>query len=80
MKATQTEVDEIELCGSCVACRGPLIYVVEMARDGGAPFLEPKESHAVQHGHGYLCASCAGHVAVLFERLREDRRKLEGAR
>lgn len=69
----------IEVGGTCVGCRAPMIYLVE-ASDNGDPDVEPKESRAVQHAHGHLCASCAGHVAVLFERLREDRRRLEAGR
>jgi len=68
---------EIELRSRCIGCHAPMIYIVEVT--SGAPFSEPKESHAVSHGHGHLCASCAGHVAILLERLREDRR-LEGKR
>jgi hypothetical protein len=74
--ATATEV-EIE--GTCVGCRAPMTYVGETGGDG-APFFEPKESHAVSHAHGHLCASCAGHVAALLERLRQDRDRTKGVR
>ena len=70
---------DVEIVSACVGCCAPMTYVGE--NDGvGAPFFEPKESRAVSHGSGHLCASCAGHVAVLFGRLREDRRRLEGPR
>lgn len=69
----------VEIESTCVGCHASMIYVCET--DGvGDPMIEPKESRAVLHAHGHLCASCAGHVAVLFERLREDRRCLEGER
>jgi hypothetical protein len=69
---------EIEIEGTCVGCLAPMIYVGEISV--GAPFFEPKESRAVSHAHGHLCASCAGHVAILLNRLREDRVRQKGAR
>jgi hypothetical protein len=71
---------EIEIEGACVGCRAPMIYVAEWTDGMGEPVLEPKESHAVSHAHGHLCASCAGHVAALLERLRQDRDRYKGAR
>jgi len=70
---------EIEIRSRCVGCHAPMIYIVEVT-SYGEPFSEPKESYAVSHAHGHLCASCAGHVKLLLERLREDRRRLEGKR
>ena len=73
------EIKSVEIKSTCVGCLAPMTYVCE-TNGVGEPMIEPKESRAVSHAHGHLCASCAGHVAVLFERLREDRRRLEGAR
>ena len=70
---------EVEIESACVGCGAPMTYVGE-TNLVGAPFFEPKESHAVSHAHGHLCASCAGHVKVLLERLRGDRARLQGAR
>lgn len=74
---TKHDVENCEIHSRCVGCYAPMIYVGEVT-SYGAPFFEPKESHAVQHAHGHLCASCVGHVETLFKRLREDRRRLKG--
>ena len=60
---------EFESC--CVGCGAPMTYIVE-ARGSREPSVALRESH-VPHAHGHLCASCAGQVKVLLDRLREDR-------
>jgi hypothetical protein len=65
----------IEVESRCVGCEVPMTYVVE-TNGAGAPFVEPKESRAVSHAHGHLCASCAGHVKILLAQLRVDRAAL----
>jgi hypothetical protein len=74
-----TEIKSVEIQSACVGCEAPMMYVCETNGAGG-PMVEPKETRTVQHSHGHLCASCSGHVALLLERLREDRRRLKGAR
>lgn len=73
------EIKEVEITSTCVGCGAPMIYICE-TNSTGDPSVEPKESRAVAHAHGHLCASCAGHVAGLLDRLREDRARLQGAR
>jgi len=75
-----TAIKSVEIESACVGCEAPMMYVCETSGVGDCPMVEPKESRAVQHAQGFICASCAGHVAALFERLREDRRRLKGAR
>jgi hypothetical protein len=74
-----TAIKSVEIESACVGCAAPMIYVCE-TNGVGDPMIEPKESRAVTHAHGHLCASCAGHVAILLERLRGDRVRLQGAR
>jgi hypothetical protein len=76
---TRAEINSVDIESACVGCEAPMTYVCETS-GAGNPMVEPKESRSVAHSHGHICASCAGHVAVLFERLREDRRRLQGAR
>ena len=76
---TEPKITSVEIESACVGCGAPMIYVCE-TNGVGDPMVEPKESRAVTHRHGHLCASCAGHVKVLLERLRGDRARLQGAR